>query len=348
MKLGKGAYVEKPLCWSVREARQLAEWSKKYKVATQMGNQGHCGDAIRTLCEYVAADAVGPIREVHCWSDRSNGGSGGRPPAKPVPAGMNWDAWIGPAPFRDYHDGLHPHEWHGWYDFGDGSIGNMACHVMDAAVWALQLKHPASIEVEDMGGGSEERYPTGCRIRYDFPARGAMPPVKLYWYDGRRKGLKSVEAGATADSVGKGSQNLPPLHLELEQKHGKAGYGGFGSGNGALYVGEKGTLFTGTYSGPFHVVPKELEAKLPAPPKTLPRVKGGPHADFFNGIRTGQAPCSNFEVAAVLTEIVLLGCLATRVGPGRKLEYDGPGMKFPSAPELDKYLGRENRKGWEA
>jgi predicted dehydrogenase len=348
MKLGKGAYVEKPMCWSVQEARMMAEWSKKYKVATQMGNQGHCGEHYRLLCEYVAANSVGPIKEVHCWSDRSNGGVGPRPPTKPVPSGFHWDEWIGPAPFREYHADLHPHEWHGWYDFGDGSIGNMGCHVMDGAVWALNLKYPTSMEIEEIGGGSEERYPTGCRIRYDFPARGEMPAVKLYWYDGKRKGLKSVEKGDAEDNVAKGSQNLPPLHLELEKKYGKEGYAGFGQSNGSLYVGEKGLMFTGCYGSPFRVVPEELHKQIAVPPKTVVRVKGGPHGDYFNGIRTGTLPCSNFEVASALTEIVVLGCLATRAGLGKKLEYDGPNMKFTNAPEFTKFLSRENRKGWEA
>ena len=348
MKLGKGAYVEKPMAYTVQEARTMAEWSKKYKVATQMGNQGHSAEHYRRLCEYVWAGTIGKIAEVHCWSDRSNGGAGGRPPSKPVSAGFHWDEWIGPAPFREFHEGLHPHEWHGWYEFGDGSIGNMGCHVMDGAVWALKLQYPASIQVEEMGGGSEERYPTGCRIRYDFPAREDMAPVKVYWYDGKRKGIKSAEKGEFEDSVAKGAQNLPPLHLELEKKHGKANYAGFGQSNGTLYVGEKGILFTGTYGSPFRMVPEELHKATPVPPTKLPRLKGGHHGDFFSGVRGGQLPCSNFEVAAVLTEIVVLGCLATRAGLGKKLEYDGPNLKFTNAPEFTKFLARENRKGWEA
>ncbi|MGD0092803.1 MAG: Gfo/Idh/MocA family oxidoreductase, partial [Planctomycetota bacterium] len=130
MKLGKGAYVEKPMAYDIHEARLLADKAAVYKVATQMGNQGHSGEGYRRLCEYIWAGAIGKVTEVQCWSDRANGGVGPRPPTEPVPAGMNWDNWIGPAPFRDYHKDLHPHEWHGWHDFGDGSLGNMGCHVL--------------------------------------------------------------------------------------------------------------------------------------------------------------------------------------------------------------------------
>jgi hypothetical protein len=215
-------------------------------------------------------------------------------------------------------------------------------------VWALKLQYPTSLEVEEIGGGSEERYPTGCRLRYDFPARGDMPPVKLYWYDGKRKGLKSAEKGDGDDNVAKGSQNLPPLHLELEKKYGKAGYAGFGQGNGTIYVGEQGMMFTGTYGSPFRVVPEEAHKAIKTPAKTIARVKGSHHDDYFNGIRNGTLPSSNFEVAAVLAEVVVLGCLVTRAGIGKKLEYDGPNLKFTNAPEFTKFLSRENRKGWEA
>jgi len=124
---------------SIHEARAMAEAARKCKVPTQMGNQGHCAEGYRRLCE---SGAIGKVTEVHCWSDRANGGTGGRPPSKPVPPGMHWEEWIGPSPYRDYHADLHPHEWHGWWDFGNGSLGNMACHVMDGAVWALKLTWP--------------------------------------------------------------------------------------------------------------------------------------------------------------------------------------------------------------
>jgi len=343
MKLGKGAYIEKPMAYNVSEARMLAEWAAKYKVATQMGNQGHSGESYRVLCEYIWAGAIGKVTEVHCWSDRANGGAGPRPPKEPVPAGMNWDNWIGPAPFRDYHRDLHPHEWHGWHDFGDGSLGNMGCHVMDGAVWALKLEHPTSIEVEEMAGGSDERFPIGAKIRWDFPARGDMPPVKVYWYDGKRKGIKIAGKGDDPDAVSKEARNRPPLAVELEKQYQRD----FG-GNGSLYIGDKGIMYTGTYGGGTRIIPEEKHKAFPAPPKTLPRVKNSHHGDFFRACRGGEPASSNFAVASRLTEIVLLGSLAQIAGLGKKIQWDGPNMKCTNMPGLDRHIKREYRKGWEA
>ena len=184
MQLGKSVYCEKPVCHDIAEARALRAMAAKTRVATQMGNQGHCEDGYRKLCEYIWAGVIGKVTETHSWTNRANGGEGPRPQKLPVPAGLHWDEWIGPAPYRDFHDDLHPHEWHGWYDFGNGSIGNMGCHVLDGVFWALKCEHPTSIEAEQLRGGSDERYPTGSRIRWDFPARGDMPAVKVYWYEG--------------------------------------------------------------------------------------------------------------------------------------------------------------------
>ncbi|HZI33850.1 MAG TPA: Gfo/Idh/MocA family oxidoreductase, partial [Candidatus Binatia bacterium] len=147
MQLGKNVYCEKPVCHDIGEARLLREMARKSKVATQMGNQGHCEEGYRRLCEYIWGGVIGRVTETHSWTDRANGGVGPRPPTQPPPPGLHWDQWIGPAPYRDYHADLHPHEWHGWYDFGNGSIGNMGCHVLDGAYWALKLEHPDSIEV---------------------------------------------------------------------------------------------------------------------------------------------------------------------------------------------------------
>ena len=161
MQLGKNVYCEKPVCHDIAEARAMRAMAAKTKVATQMGNQGHCEEGYRRLCEYIWAGVIGGVRETHSWTNRANGGEGPRPPKLPVPVGLHWDEWIGPAPYRDFHEDLHPHEWHGWYDFGNGSIGNMGCHVLDGVFWALKCEHPTSIEVEQLRGGSDERYPMG-------------------------------------------------------------------------------------------------------------------------------------------------------------------------------------------
>jgi predicted dehydrogenase len=274
MQLGKGVYVEKPMAHTIQEARAMAEAAAKYKVPTQMGNQGHCGEGYRRLCEYIWAGAIGKVAEVHCWSNRANGGTGPRPPTEPVPAGMHWDECIGPSPYRDFHSDLHPHEWHGWYDFGNGSIGNMGCHVMDGAVWALKLQWPTSVEAEQVLGGTDERYPVGTRVRYDFPARGDLPPVKVYWWDGKRPGAKDDAKGGAksedADGVSVGAQNRPPLVDQLEKQYNcKLGT------NGTLYIGDKGLMHTGTYGEGTRIIPEEKHKAFPVPPATLPRIKGG-------------------------------------------------------------------------
>src|SRR5262245_57852300 len=180
MDLNKAVYCEKPLAHNIAECRKLIKMAQRSKAATQMGNQGHCDDGYRRLCEFVSAGVIGNITETHSWTDRANGGVGPRPPVEPVPAGLHWDEWIGPAPYRDFHSDLHPHEWHGWHDFGNGSLGNMGCHVLDGVFWSLKLDHPHTIEMEEVRDGSNERYPTGSRIRWDFDARGSMPPVTVY------------------------------------------------------------------------------------------------------------------------------------------------------------------------
>ena len=276
MQLGKGVYCEKPLCHTIAEARDMAKFAEKYKVATQMGNQGHCDEGYRRLCEYVWAGVVGDITETHSWSNRANGGIGERPPATPTPAGLHWDSWIGPAPYRDFHADLHPHEWHGWYDFGNGSLGNMGCHVLDGVYWALRLEHPTTIEVEQMFGGSPERLPTGTRIRWDFPARAEMPAVKVYWYDGR---LGDGDTGDSNTASGKGTRgkgNVPPLLTQLAKEYPDVKF----DSNGTLYIGTKGMLYTGTYGGGLRILPKKLADETKGPAKTVPRTSGAA-SDFL-------------------------------------------------------------------
>jgi predicted dehydrogenase len=344
MQLGKGVYVEKPMAHSVEQCRQMAEASLKYKVPTQMGNQGHYGEGTVRCAELLQAGAIGKVTEVHSWSDRANGGIGPRPATLPVPEGLHWDEWIGPSPTRDFHNDLVPHEWHGWYDFGNSSVGNMACHIVDCAVWGLNLKYPTILEAEAILGGTDERYPVGTRVRMDFPARGDMPPLKFYWWDGKRPGNQSKEALGEWSTVPASGQNRPPLAEELEKKYNrKLG------GNGTLYVGEKGTLYTGTYGGeslssmPDTLI-KEINANVP---KTLPRPGGGSFGHLIQCVKDKTpVTTSRFEVAAVLTEVILLVNLAQKAGAGKKIEWDGPNMKCTNMPELNKLIKLEYRKGW--
>ncbi len=332
MQLGIGVYCEKPLCHDIAEARRLAATAAKVKSPTQMGNQGHCMKGYRRLCQAVWQGLVGPITETHSWCDRSNGGAGPRPPALPVPAGLHWDEWIGPAPYREYHKDLHPHEWHGWYDFGNGSLGNLGCHVLDGVYWSLKLEHPTSIELEAVNGGSDERYPIGCRIRWDFPARGDMPAVKAFWYDGFQP-----SAGGSRRNR---QHYLPPLLARLKKEYPKEKFGD-GGNNGTFYVGEKGILYTGCYGGGARVVGKSE--------KDMPDVPNAPSIadDFLRACREGsRETAASFAYGARLTEMSLLGNLSQYAGANKLVQWDGPGMKVANLTELNAWIDRPYRKGW--
>jgi hypothetical protein len=345
MQLGKAVYCEKPLTHDIAEARKLRALARESKAPTQMGNQGHCEDGYRRLCEFVWAGVVGNITETHSWTDRANGGAGPRPPSLPVPAGLNWDSWIGPAPFRDYHKGLNPHDWHDWYDFGNGSIGNMGCHVLDGVFWALKVGHPTSVEAEEIRGGSDEWYPTGSRVRWDIPARGDMPPLKAYWYEGFKKDAKGNPADDPKAARGEG-RNFPPLLIELQKQYPDEEMDRPDSGT--LYVGEKGILYTGTYGGKMHILPLEKMEQITQPSRTMPRPKDV-MTDFLNACRAGKTEtAASFDYGAQLTEFTLLGNLAQHAGVGKKVEWDGPGMKVTNLPELNQWLSRPYRQGWPA
>ena len=342
MQLHKGVYCEKPLCHDIAEARKLRQMARHSKAPAQMGNQGHCEDGYRRLCEFIEAGVVGNITETHSWTDRANGGVGPRPPALPVPEGLHWDNWIGPAPYRDYHTDLHPHEWHGWYDFGNGSLGNMSCHVLDGVYWALKVEHPTSVEAEEIRGGTNERYPMGARLRWDCPARGNMPPFKAYWYEGLKKDAPEDAAMGNLKTVKGNARNLPPRLLELMKEYPDEEF----DSSGTIYIGEKGILYTATYGGRMHILPMEKMNQITQPPRTLPRPKNI-MADFLDACRAGKTEtAAPFEYGARLTEFSLLGNLAQRAGVGNKVNWDGPKMKVTNIAELNAWVKRPHRKGW--
>ena len=286
MKRGIHVYVEKPLTHTIQEARQLRDAAKKYGVVTQMGNHGHSNEGARRLCEYIWAGAIGQVREIHCWTNRCNGlPSGYKSPTLPLPAGMDWKSWIGPAPSRNFHDDLHPHNWHLWADFGNGSIGNMACHIIDPAYWALKLKDPVAVEVEYMMGGGNGTWPIGTRIRFDFPARGEFAPVSVYWNDGLKEGIeysrKTVQKRWRCTNKLE-HQNRPALAHELEKKYDR----NFGK-NGSLLVGDKGIMTIGEFGEACRIVPESAHRAFKMPPKQLPRVKGTHQDDFFRACHNG-------------------------------------------------------------
>ena len=347
MQAGKNVFCEKPLCHDIAQARELSRASLHYKkVATQMGNQGHCLGGYHRLCEFIWAGVIGNVTETHSWTDRANGGEGPRPPSLPVPEGMHWDSWIGPAPYRDYHSDLHPHEWHGWYDFGNGSLGNMGCHVLEGVFWALKVEHPASVEMEFVRGGSEERYPLGSRVRWDIPARGGLPPCKAYWYEGLNPTTTEQPRGSGHAARGN-ARNLPPLIAELQAKYPDEELDTGDSGS--LYVGDKGIIFTATYGGRMHILPMEKMNEITQPPMTLPRPNPNPFIDFIETCRAGRTNTATpFEYGARLTEFCLLGNLAQHAGPGKKVEWNGRKMKVTNHPELNQWIKRKHRRGWMA
>ncbi|MGO8700098.1 MAG: Gfo/Idh/MocA family protein [Limisphaerales bacterium] len=345
MQAGKHVYCEKPLCHDIAQCRELASASLRYnKVATMMGNQGHCEGGYRRLCEFIWGGVIGNVTETHSWTDRANGGEGPRPPTLPVPPGMHWDSWIGPAPYRDFHSDLHPHEWHGWYDFGNGSIGNMGCHVLEGVFWALKAEHPTSVEMEYVRGGSDERYPLGSRVRWDIPARGRMPALKAYWYEGLSPTAKASDFGSLHAARGK-ARNFPPLMAELQAKYPDEELDRPDSGS--LYVGDKGIIFTETYGGKMHILPLEKMNEIQQPPISLPRPNPNPFTNFIETCRAGRTDTATpFDYGARLTEFCLLGNLAQHAGTENKVQWDGRNMKVTNLTGLNQWIKRSPRDGW--
>jgi predicted dehydrogenase len=314
MKLGKHVYCEKPLTHSVWEARELRKAARQYKVATQMGNGGHASESLREAVEWIQAGVVGKVREVHAWSNRPIWPQGiARPNETPsVPGSLDWDLWIGPAPMRPYHPAYHPFKWRGWWDFGTGALGDMGCHIIDTAFWGLDLGAPSTIEAES-SGVNEETAPTWSIVRYQFPARGTFPPVKLTWYDGGK---------------------LPPRELTELPAGQKL------MDNGSLFVGDKGKLLF-ERGKPLRIIPERTEFK--PPPKTVPRSPGH-YKEWIDACKGGPAAMSNFDYAGPLTEMVLLGNVALRAG--RKVEWDSAKLQVVNLPEAARFIRREYREGW--
>jgi predicted dehydrogenase len=345
LEAGVNVYCEKPLTHDIAEARKLREAAARFtKVATQMGNQGHCIGGYHRLCEFIWAGVIGHVTETHSWTDRANGGAGPRPPDLAAPAGLHWDTWIGPAPFRQYHSELHPHEWHGWYDFGNGSIGNMGCHVLEGVFWALKAENPSSVEMEYVRGGTDARYPLGSRVRWDIPARENMPPLKAYWYEGLNPAASGKHLGDLHAAEGK-ERNLPSLIADLQAKYPDEELDRGDSGS--LYVGDKGIIFTKTYGEDMHILPRDKMNEIQQPPRTLPRPNPNPFVDFVQTCRAGRTNTATpFEYGARLTEFTLLGNLAQHAGQGNLVKWDSSKMRVTNIPELNRWIQREPREGW--
>lgn len=324
IKLGKAAFVQKPMAHDVAEVYALMKAAKEKNVPTQMGNQGHYGEHIRLLCEYIWAGAIGNITETHTIFGRNFGGSGKRPAGKPVPKGLHWDEWIGPANFREYHDGLHPFSWRSWREFGTGTIGDMACHNLDMLFWALRVADAKRFTITCLSQkpGSDEMYPTDNVILWEVPARGDMPAVKIHAYD--HGGI------------------MPPIMKEAAAKY-RAKFG-----ENTLFVGEKGMISSFGTAGGFQFLPQERFNEVPRPAKTLPRAHGGPIGDLLYVMKNGGTPCSDFPTSSgPLTSFALSGHLAMLAGVGKKVEWDVEKMECTNLPEANKFARRDYRAGWE-
>jgi predicted dehydrogenase len=346
IKQGKHVYTQKPLTHTVREARELRLAARKYKVCTQMGNQGSAENGLREAVEAIQAGVIGPVREVHVWTNRPIWPQGtdailkvdaarkaalavlhgktSEPSFAQPPSHVHWDLFLGPAPNRPYAPIYHPFSWRGWWDFGTGALGDMACHTANMAFRALNLGYPTSIESKN-GDINPETYPTWATITFQFPARGNMPPVKFVWYEGlkdRKKNLPSKEL----------------LHGEIPPD------------SGSLLVGDKGKLYSpNDYGAKYVLLPKQNFEGFKPPQPTLPR--NGRHdlgmkEEWVRAIMENKPEIaySNYDYAGLLTETILLGNVAMRAG--KKLEWDGENMKFTNASDAEKFLHFEYRKGW--
>jgi len=345
IKRGKPVYCEKPLTHSVWEARQLAQAAREAKIATQMGNQGQASELTRRLCELVWAGAIGEVHEAHIWTDRPSQGlfkeywpQGVARPADtpPVPATLDWDLWLGPAPLRPYNPAYLPFKWRGWWDFGTGALGDIGCHAMDPVFRALKLSAPLSVQAASTRV-NEETYPLGSIVTYQFPARSAapqannchvkgltgaeaggvaMPACKLVWYDG---GLRPPRPGGLPDGKQMGA-------------------------NGRMLIGEKGFILGNV------VYPESLAKQTDAIPKTIPR-SADHHQEWIAACKGGKVAGSNFDWAGPLAESVLLGNVALRVQLRDdltlcKLHWDAASLKFTNLEEANRFLRNEYRTGW--
>jgi predicted dehydrogenase len=327
LKLGKHVYCEKPLTRTVYEARAVAEAARAAKVATQMGNQGMAFEGNRLINEWLADGAIGPVREVHVWSDRPT--HRGKMPlwwaqgierpkeTPPVPATLDWDLWLGPAPWRPYNPAYAPFRWRGWWDFGSGGLGDMGIHNLAPVFSALKLGAPVTVQASSTPV-FPETVPLAAMVHYQFPARGDLPPVCLHWYDG---GL------------------LPERPAELEENR------ELDPEDGIIFVGDKGKMLVTGWGGEHpRLLPEARDKAYQRPPKTLPRSIGH-HREWIEACKTGSATRSNFDFAGPLTEAVLLGSVCVRNG-GTKLEWDSENLKITNDPDANTLLNYEYRKGW--
>ena len=310
LQAGLHVYCEKPLTHTVSEARLVATTAAKLRRVTQMGTQIHAGSNYRRVVELIQAGAIGPVQEVHVWCGKAHSGGDRPDQALPVPDGLHYDLWLGPAPYRPYHTAYVPFHWRGWWDFGGGTLADMACHYMDLPFWALQLRHPEKVATE----GAPVHAESAARwliVRYDFPARGQLPPVKLTWYDGGKRPELFAEG------------KLPKW------------------GDGVLFVGSKGMLLADYVQ--HKLLPDAAFAGFVPPPRSIPESVGH-HREWVEACKTGGPTTCNFQYGGALTEAVLLGNVAYRLR--KPLVWDAEKLRATNEPEAERYIQHHYRKPW--
>lgn len=325
MRAGRHVYCQKPLTHTVYEARQLAKAAAKYKVATQMGIQGHSGEGIRQTCEWIWAGLIGDVHQVDAWCDLSYYPWGraywsskwaARPKETPTPpTGLDWDLWIGPAPMRPYHRAYHPGSWRCWWDFGSGMMGDRGAHTLDPVFWAMKLTAPTSIEATSCAN-TREVHPLSAIVTYQFPKRPGFPPLKLTWYEGTRA----------------------PRPPELEDGRAMPREGG------VLFKGTKGTIMAGVYGHNACIIPKARMDAATAPPRKIPRVRGSHEMNWAEACKTGDRAGADFSYSGPLAETCCLGNVAKRVDA--RIEWDAENLRITNLPDANKWIHREYRKGW--
>jgi hypothetical protein len=327
MQAGKHVFCQKPLTHDIYESRMLAKAAKDAGVVTQMGIQGHSQEGLRLICEWIWAGAIGTVREVDAWCGLSYSPHGHAWWSSPlsdrpkeglvVPAGLDWELWLGPAPERPYHSCYHPAVWRCWWDFGCGMMGDRGAHTLDSVFSALKLTAPTSIEGSGIVGGNAEVHPDKAVVVYQFPERDGFPPLKLTWYEGQQ----------------------PPRPQELEEGRNLDEEGG------VLFKGDKGAILCGVYGNSPRLIPETAMQAYQRPPKTLPRIKGSHEQNWIDAIKTGGKASADFSYSGPLTEIALLGNVAKRF-PGQKLLWNNELMKVTNLDAANEWVRRPYRKGW--
>jgi predicted dehydrogenase len=366
IKLKKHVYCQKPLTHTVYEARALRDAARKYGVCTQMGNQGSAANGLRRAVELVQGDGIGKVSEAHVWTNRPVWPQApritSRPKASEPPAHVHWNEWLGPAPERPYsaerqyngHPPYHDFNWRGWWDFGTGALGDMACHTANMAFRALKLGHPTTIEAQN-GEINPETYPAWASIVYQFPARGDMPAVKFVWYEGHKDKKQVLPSPELVKGQGERDGDYSIYFkdnkwyfrnrkIKDEKKQVKE------VSSGSFLIGEKAVLFSpDDYGADAYLVTPGGVERVTGDPAKLPRNGRGDDGmkeEWVKAIKENKPSIaySNFDFAALLTETILLGNVAMRVG--KKLEWNGPELKVTNAPEAAKYIKTEYRTGW--